>query len=65
MPRIELKQISQSKDKPLNSYEIDHFLLYRISYHIGDYYASTKDYEHAIKSYKEATYYCDTDVNVC
>lgn len=36
----------------------------RISFEIGEYYMSAKDYEKAIKSYKEATYYNDSNTNV-
>lgn len=33
----------------------------KISSHIGEYYTSNKEYERAIKSYKEATFYNDSD----
>ena len=39
-------------------------LSHRISCHIGEYYTTTKEYERAIKSYKEATFYYDNDSSV-
>ena len=34
----------------------------KISSQIGEYYAGVREYERAIKSYKEATFYNDSDV---